>query len=685
MKRRIAFCLAVFLLLAGCGGQPAEPPVETAESGELSWVGEGQSYVLDLPPDTPYLSISGCICYENEDVYALNYVQVPGADTVSMTKNGEVLFELELSDAIFMKKAGESFWIVAGEEGETAARLYSSAGELIASVPVGARPEDALTDGEGLWLDMGGIILHIRPDGGTESFETVSDYDHLVISGDGMAYVCTRQSGGEVLPLAGGEGFEAAGAVGSGLGEAFLYEARPDGVYELGRGVEARLLVSYEECMISMGKLFALEPIGGGRFLCDRPLGNMILRPADPSEIGVKEQITIAVFDNYSDINDFIARFNASSSEYEVVAVNYCESGQSVEQGQMRMNTELAAGDGPDMIAFTDSWIRANNRKAVTATSYIARGWLEDLTPYIESDRLLNEENISVYDALNSTGGIYLFGNRFIINGLHGTEERFGDMEGWTIDEYLELEASLEDWQSMAYAMDEHIFLEFVGAQYISDAIDWESGTVDFDTAEFARILEAAARVREDNTEEFETLESFTTAWERIGSGQLMMDLCSINCPDYCAFDERFSGKRGAYFGWPSVDGQTGLTVELLNPVGIVSTGGRKDACWEFIKYMAINTHVGLSELNLPIYRPLIDTWAQILLDNEITDTVETEADLEQFYEILERPESMEIYDGTIMDIMFEEAEGYFGGLRGAEDAAAIILDRIGTYVSEQC
>lgn len=258
-------------------------------------------------------------------------------------------------------------------------------------------------------------------------------------------------------------------------------------------------------------------------------------------------------------------------------------------------------------------------------------------------------------------------------------------MDGWTIDEYLELEASLEDWQCMTYAMDEHIFVEFVGAQYIEDAIDWESGTMDFDVEEFARILEAASRVEEDNTEEYETLESFTTAWERIGSGQLMMDLCSINNPDHCAFDERFSGKRGAYFGWPSVDGETGLVVELKNPVGVVSTGEHKDVCWEFIKYMALNSPIGRQlAMDLPIYKPLIDAWSQALLDNEITDTVETEEDLELFYDILERPRRLEIYDDTVMSIMFEEADAYFGGLRSALEAAELVRERVGLYVAEQ-
>ena len=125
--------------------------------------------------------------------------------------------------------------------------------------------------------------------------------------------------------------------------------------------------------------------------------------------------------------------------------------------------------------------------------------------------------------------------------------------------------------------------------------------------------------------------------------------------------------------------------VELKNPVGVVSTGEHKDVCWEFIKYMALNSPIGRQlAMDLPIYKPLIDAWSQALLDNEITDTVETEEDLELFYDILERPRRLEIYDDTVMSIMFEEADAYFGGLRSALEAAELVRERVGLYVAEQ-
>ena len=49
-----------------------------------------------------------------------------------------------------------------------------------------------------------------------------------------------------------------------------------------------------------------------------------------------------------------------------------------------------------------------------------------------------------------------------------------------------------------------------------------------------------------------------------------------------------------------------------------------------------------------------------------------------------ELPEHMAVYDGTVVDIIIEEAEEYFAGNRTAEDAAARVQERVSLYVAEQ-
>ena len=287
MKRTVAVCLLVVMILTGCGTLSPEATPVNAEMAALGWSGEGACYALTILPETELSGLYGCVCYDGQDVYAVNYIRL-GLSPMKLTKNDETLFELEFSLTYAMQRAGERYWVVGVNGEDIEARLYSAEGEILVSVPFEQPPLDSLTDGEGLWLDYGGTVIHITPDGGSENIVPEQDYDRLVVSGGGEVFICTRASGGQVLPLSGGRGFDAKGIVGSGLGDTFLYEARPDGIYELSSKGEARLFISYEECMIKMGKLFSFEPMGEGYFYCERPMGDMMLRPADPSEIGAR-------------------------------------------------------------------------------------------------------------------------------------------------------------------------------------------------------------------------------------------------------------------------------------------------------------------------------------------------------------------------------------------------------------
>ena len=76
---------------------------------------------------------------------------------------------------------------------------------------------------------------------------------------------------------------------------------------------------------------------------------------------------------------------------------------------------------------------------------------------------------------------------------MYGLKEVFGERRGITIQEYLDLEASLEPWQDMCYHMDPAYFIEVVSRRYMRGAIDWETGTCDFDNPEFIIKDEAAS------------------------------------------------------------------------------------------------------------------------------------------------------------------------------------------------
>ena len=400
--------------------------------------------------------------------------------------------------------------------------------------------------------------------------------------------------------------------------------------------------------------------------------------------------VTLAVFgDGYYDIENAALNFNHSGKfpEYKVVVEDYCEGNNDINYARTRLNTELGAGNGPDMIAFIGGNIQFESKIGITHMSYMARDFLVDMTEYIESDGQITRDDILFYDALNSYGGIYMIGDSFCIDSAKVLTETFGERTGWTIQEYLEIEASLAPWQSMCYYMNDHFFLENVAGRYSREAIDWENGTCDFNNQEFVSILEAAYRVKDDNTEEFETRESFTSAWQRIGAGQLMMSFSYIDEPTAMKRDEVYAGKPLTFIGWPTVDGNCGSDIEIHNAVGIVSNSRHKDVCWEFVKYMLVNANADpATAMNMPLYKPALDRMVRKCrgVDDSQGIKLTNQNEVDKFYDFLDVPENIAVYDETVVDIIIEEAEEYFAGNRTAEDAAARVQERVSLYVAEQ-
>ena len=401
-----------------------------------------------------------------------------------------------------------------------------------------------------------------------------------------------------------------------------------------------------------------------------------------------RTSITLAVFGyGYDELTNSAAQFNRSkyASDFRVDVVDYCDGSVNIEQAILRLNTELGAGKGPDMIAFVAKGSDSLGIMGVSHLSYMSRGWLVDMGKYLAEDDELSYDDLVNVDALNEFDGIYILGNGFEIHTAMVLSERFGERTSWTIQEYLDIEASLEPWQSMCYYMNDHYFLENIGGRYSRHAINWKEGTCDFNNSEFIEILEAAGRVKDDNTAEFETLESFTTGWQRIGAGQLIVSAAFISNPSSIKQDEAFSESQITYIGWPTPDGSCGSDFNLLNSVGISTNSEHKDACWEFIKYYVKNPELSLQMRYLPLYKPKLAATVSLYRTDEFKGVkIENKQDVLDLYELIELPEHMAVYDETVVDIIIEEAEEYFAGNRTAEDAAARVQERVSLYVAEQ-
>lgn len=577
--RKTALLLALLLLLSSCGApvQEAQEPSE-AKPSAVPWEGRGECYTEETY-SSPENVWANCSDGFGGSEYSL---QAAGNYALSLTRDGTELFRPEGSAGLFMRVDECGIWLVSDCGGGIFLRLYDEAGAVLAEMELPAAPRSLQLSGGRTWADLGG-----------------------------------------------GEGFTTgSGFVASGLGDSYLYLAKSDGVYVLDEKGGERLLICYEDCMINPKKLLGFEALSEGRFLCSGPGGQYILRPASPDEIGQKTELTLAIFADTPYIDARVAAFNSRSEEYEIRIVNYAAEAGSLANARLRLNTELGSGGGPDMVCFP--W---QDIDELGALNLIARDMLVDMTPWLDSD--IGRANLMVWDALSEYGGVYVISDAFSCECMYGLKEVFGERRGMTIQEYLDLEASLEPWQDMCYHMDPAYFIEVVSRRYMRGAIDWETGTCDFDNPEFIALLKAAARVKEDRTDEYETLESFETVWSRMGRGQLMLSfsaLSGIDVDNGMNFDSYYAGKEISYFGYPSPDGEDGLFVKLDFQLGVCATTKHQKGCRAFV----------------------------------------------------ESADTLDLCDPRALAIIKDEAASYLSGAQSAEDTARVIQERMSIYVSEQ-
>lgn len=369
-----------------------------------------------------------------------------------------------------------------------------------------------------------------------------------------------------------------------------------------------------------------------------------------------------------NEIQNAAACFNRYSNRYHVKVVDYMQEGATDKESALRrLNTEIAAGNYPDMICFSQ----------ISPFPFLSKGLLLDMEECIAEDELINADDIIAKKALCSFGGLYFLGSNVTVDTMIADYSRFGDNYGWSLAEYLKIEAQADPGTWMIYNITPEIFLDRVSRRYTCTAINWNSGTCNFNNQDFVDILKASERIAKPEAGNDE-LYGFTGTL--ISEGKIIAGV-SISDQVYSfAINEQDAGGKLSYIGWPTIDGSCGTDIRFQHPVGIVTKSDHIEGCWEFIKYLLKDEDVSYG---IPVYKPR--------LLERIEDAKKKEDPFEQmspdqaarFLDLLDNIDHLAIYDETVMGIVMEESADFFAGYRSAEETASIIQSKVNLYLSE--
>ncbi len=511
--------------------------------------------------------------------------------------------------------------------------------------------------------------------------------------------------------------------------------------YDLDSG-ECQKQLQWIDYDVEGNQMFAAFDLEDGRYLAvcrgweeGDPYRLHLLTPLNPKAVAGRSLLTLALenvsFDSEK-LLSVINTFNANSDEYFVQVVPYTyEAAQAAgyDHGFQMLQEDVLAGKVPD-ITISSSLADTMGDKGL---------WI-DLAPYFEADPELSKEDFvpGIIDSCYQDGVMSGVVPVFDIEPVIGKTSLVGETPGWTIEEFLDLCEAHPNSQ-LVYQKDAVDVLFDLTCMPGSPFIDRETHKAFFDTPEYVRLLELLAKAPYEEPTPLQwpsiTGESFPSEpnprpymeGERtlLYTQYPMQGVWSVNEYRYI-LQEDF-----CYKGLPTRDGRPGIYASPALLLGITSSCKHPEGAWQVIrqfllpafqndanKYSFYYFPARLESLQKRIQRcdtyellkdgggdpSYISIEAGLYNEDHINpagtgyafdkDELEplyadfhqglSQQEIDKLYQMFANLYGIASYNFAIRDIVLEEADEFFGGVRTAEEAAAITQNRVQTYLDEQ-
>jgi len=709
MKRFLALLLCLLLLpaLCACGGEKAEAPqretlsVPGVDAASGAWIGRGGCFRLEPCEDGD--SARSTFSYEGQE-----YRFYDGWDGSRITRGDETIYETK-NVVSGVRPAEQGIWVAEeirdGNDWYEHFTLLSGSGDerysLHIKLPADSFPRTFALDGDALILNCSDALRLYDTQGESLAVIPHAEWAGGILTGsDGTVYFVDeeRLGGGSVSSI---------DVEGSSFRELFTYERgsicrgddsapflliHSEGVDRVQSDGSASPLVIWAECGLSVSGLLEVKAQPDGSYLLTGFASPMRMLPAEPSELKARIRLTLGVITlgseqvNFAMGNESLIRsvsdFNAWSTDCYVELLDLCEDGTlNAEQAQMKLNTQILAGESPDMLVF-------GNGK-LSPFPFLRRGLLREMdAEFIESDPEIRLEDIVTAPMLQKDlGGLYLLGGSFYIESRCGLQERFGEVWGWDYDTYRRIDRETPEGSMVMYNLTRDYFFRESASRFLRRAVDWQSGSCDFDNGDFVKLLEACRDMRE--TPEDPNNLVFGLSSDLMNGGYIVTSLCMFTAPEEYARDCREMGKPIRFIGFPTPDASCGTDLNVVDTIGILTGSEHPLECWKFVKHCLLH-----SERDLSAYRPLLEAQvaeAQRAKGEDEADPLGmkldppmSDAEVRGFYELLGHIEHTTLYDSAALDIVREEFAAVMAGDKSPQEAAGLVQSRVSLYVAEQ-
>lgn len=745
MKKAYGCILCVIILLTGCGGRPGVQSPHEADAGALfrGTDSEVSSYIAEtwdagITPDAQPLSYSFVL---TEDMlYYVDRSESWDICGVALSDQGQPPQRiLQMEDGSIEAIAavsgtdGENVLALAGKDGtgDPFLAAYTFQGRQLWRQTYETQGQIALRlvqDGGGhFYIMYGEQVLLFDTDGacqGSVACPGEGYIDICAVAGDSV-YVSYRDGRAGRPMLArlqyqggrldgeqriAGNGYLGAGQEGSLLfqngGEIYVYIPQKQeaekllelAAYDLtGEQLQAmRTTLSGEIVLVSWELLRYDSPVWLSR-LKETAEGQL-------AEDGRRILTWLVVGAEVSDAEQTAVTFNRQSQDYKVVVEPVSLAGLTItaettqydlyEGIYMCVNTRLLASESADLIYFSNEQ---------DMERYLAKGYLEDLTPYIaRSERIRQEDYLEQVLQYSARGdALYSIPPDFYICTLMGKESELGAEPGWTVEEFLDWLSQHPDAVTQEGMSRENV-LDFCLMGTLNEYLNWESGQCDFEGEAFLELMRQIHGLTTDSASHWDDW------WEQLEEKPAIEQGWVVSFAQ-CESWESMYGEPLVYKGYPSKDG-TPCYYYVGGGLAILSRSTCKEGAYAFWEYYLSEKSKG--SLNYYTNRETYADGMARAMDEQTAYTKDGELRFRRLSELpaaaVEEEEELEwtsamneeqrdkqlamlgyiqidtLENQTIRSIIREEASYYFAGVKNLEDTCRVIQSRVGLYLAER-
>lgn len=426
-----------------------------------------------------------------------------------------------------------------------------------------------------------------------------------------------------------------------------------------------------------------------------------LLKKADGAQAARKETIVLGTLYSNSTLRNAVMKFNRENEKYQVKIREYLDpQTHDRTDAAVRMRGDILSDDCPDILDLADLDLKA----------LASRGLFEDLNVYLENSSQLNRSDFldNLLDAYTIGGKLITVPTHFSIRTVFGRRSEVGDHWGWTLEELTAYADAHPDAELFDNASRGEI-LQYLMSYNEDTFIDWSAGECYFESDAFKELLEFVSRFpgeAEENSERSSTP-------VRIRNGEVLLlaehitDFNSIQLP------LEIYDNQGTCIGFPSSDGSAGCMLIPYGAYAITVKSGQREGAWAFLEKLLASRDDGsffpslkamLEEKAANAVKPeyLLDEEGKICLDGNGEPVLKDTgmgiyyADWEYTYHIPTREEAdltLRLIESAkpvscgganeVLNIINEEAEGYFQGQKTLSKVTEIIQRRVRMYVKE--